>query len=156
MTFHTLIERRPMRGAHAARQDAERSLRNFNTQVTGPALHPKAWLARSGPTVRAVENEVDYVVTAEVPGYVPEDVEVFVEDGVLTVKGLRKAADWSDELSDEEKAAKSDRFERRIRFNAEIDEKAVGATCKHGLLTVTVPKVAEVKPEVRSIPVHTV
>ena len=144
-----------MRGAHAARQDAERALRNFSTQVTGPALHPKAWMARSGPTVRAVENEVDYVVTAEVPGYVPEDVEVFVEDGVLTVKGLRKAADWSDELSDEEKAAKSDRFERRIRFNAEIDEKAVGATCKHGLLTVTVPKVAEVKPEVRSIPVHT-
>ena len=156
MTFHTLIERRPMRGAHAAMLDAEKALRNFNTHTPGPALHPKAWLARSGPTIRAVENEVDYVVTAEVPGYVPEDVEVFVEDGVLTVKGLRKAADWSDELSDEEKDAKSDRFERRIRFNAEIDEKAVGATCKHGLLTVTVPKVAEVKPEVRSIPVHTV
>ena len=153
MTFHTLIERRPIRGANTARLDAEKALRNINTQLTGPSLHPRAWWARPGPVIQAVENEADYVVTAEVPGYVPEDIEVFVEDGVLTVKGLRKAADWSDELSEEDKAAKSDRFERRIRFNAEIDEENVEASCKHGLLTVTVPKVAEVKPEVRTIPV---
>lgn len=153
MTYHTLIERRPMRAAGAAILDAEKALRNFNTQFAGPALHSRAWWARPGPTVQAVENEADYMVTAEVPGYLPEDIEVFVEDGVLTVKGLRKAADWSDELSDEEKAAKSNRFERRIRFNADIDEANVGATCKHGLLTVTVPKVPEVKPEVRTIPV---
>ena len=154
MTFHTLIERRPMRGAGAAILDAEKALRSFNTHLTGPSGLRSGWLGHSDPIVRAVENEGDFVVTAEVPGYVPEDIEVFVEDGVLTLKGLRKAAGWSDELTDEEKAAKSDQFKRRIRFNAEINEENVVAGCKHGLLTVTVPKAAEIKPEVRTVPVQ--
>ncbi len=154
MTFQTLIQRQPMRGATAAMLDAERALRTFNRNQAGTnRLRVGAW-GHPAPVVQAVENEGEFKVTAELPGYAPEDVEVYVEDGVLSLKGVRYAADWSDELTEEEKDAKTDHFERRIRFNTDIDEEKVTAKCKNGLLEVVVPKAVEPKPEVRTIAVQ--
>lgn len=153
MAIQTLIERQPMRGAAAAMLDAERALRNFQWQFSGsPRLRsgPQSYV---GPAVQAVENEEGFVVNAELPGYAPEDIDVSVEEGVLTLKGTRKSANWSDDLPEEEKAKRTYRFERRIRFNGEIDEENVTANCKNGLLEVNVPKEAVIKPEVREIPV---
>lgn len=154
MAIQTLIERQPMRSAAAAMLDAERALRNFHWQLGGSPRHRLGFQGPTGPAVQAVENEEEFVVNAELPGYAPEDIDVSVEDGVLTMKGTRKSADWSDDLTDEEKAKKTYRFERRIRFNAEIDEENVSANCKNGLLEVNVPKAALIKPEVREIPVQ--
>jgi HSP20 family protein len=134
--------------------DADRALRNFHWQfANSPRLRPES-RSQFDPSLQAAENENEFVVSAELPGYEPEDVEVFVEDGVLTVKGTRKHPEWSDELSDEEKAKKTYRFERRIRFNGEIDEENVSAHCKNGLLTVNVPKPVVPQPEVRAIPIQ--
>ncbi len=153
MAIQTLIERQPMRGAAAAMLDAERALRNFHSQFSGSPRLRLGVQGHAGPAVQAVENEAAFVVNAELPGYAPEDIDVSVEEGVLTMKGTRKSADWSDDLSEEEKAKKTYRFERRIRFNGEIDEENVTANCKNGLLEVSVPKAAVIKPEVREIPV---
>jgi len=154
MTFQTMIERRPMRSAATAMLDADRALRNFHWQF---ANHPRLRLASRSqfdPILQAIENENEFVVSAELPGFEPENVEVSVEDGVLTVKGMRKHAEWSDELSDEEKEKRTYRFERRIRFNGEIDEENVSARCKNGLLAVNLPKPEVQKPEVRAIPIQ--
>ena len=154
MAIQTLIQRQPVRGAAAAMLDAERALRNFHWQFAGS---PRLRLGSQGhlaPAIQAVENEEEFVVNAELPGYAPEDIDVFLEDGVLTMKGIRKSANWSDDLTEEEKAERAYRFERRIRFNGDIDEDNVTANYKNGLLEVKVPKPAVIKPEVREIPVQ--
>ncbi len=117
---------------------------------TGPAT------PAFSPSFDAVELEDAYRVTADIPGVDPGDVEVSVEDGVLTIRGQRHYEDESEDAEGGvQKLSERGRFERRIRFPGEIVETDVKATHKHGVLTVTVPKPAEVKPEIRSIPVET-
>ena len=110
------------------------------------------------PSFDAVELETEYRVTAEIPGVDPADVEVTVEDGVLTIRGHRHYEDSREAEGEGEgvtRLSESGRFERRIRFPGDINENGVKAAHRHGVLTVTVPKPEEVKPEVRAIPVET-
>lgn len=111
---------------------------------------------RFTPAFDAVELEKEYRVTAEIPGVDPADVDVEVEDGVLTIQGRRRFEDESESQEGEvARVSERGRFERRIRFPGEIVENDVKAVHRHGVLTVTVPKPAEQKSEVRSIPVET-
>jgi HSP20 family protein len=126
-------------------QDFDRFLEDLSGGfgLAPSALAPKPF----APVFEASELEDAYRVTAELPGVDSADLDVSVEDGVLSIQGHRgDAGDESEE---------TERFERRIRFPGEVVEAETKATYKNGLLTVTVPKPAEVKPEVRSIPIET-
>jgi HSP20 family protein len=123
----------------------------------GFGLAPAAFTPRDDflLTLDAVELENEYRVTAEVPGVEPADLEIAVEDGVLTIKGQRHYEDETSEAGEVTRVDERGRFERRIRFPGEIVEGDVKAVCKNGVVTVTIPKPEQVKPEVRSIPVET-
>ena len=106
------------------------------------------------PVFDAVELESEYRVTGELPGVDADDLDVTVEDGVLSIKGQRRLGSENPADANEASAA-AEHFERRIRFTGEVVESAAKARYKNGLLTVTIPKPEELKPEVRSIPVET-
>ena len=124
----------------------------------------------SGPTAArastpgALAPRMDYSATddeirirAEMPGLEESDIDVSLEEGVLTIKGVRAA---ESEQKDDEKGVRHvetyrGSFYRSVRLPAEIDEDAIVATYKNGILSVTLPKLPEAKPEVRSIPVTT-
>ena len=96
-------------------------------------------------------------IRAEMPGLEEKEIDVSLEEGVLTIKGER--AEESEE-TDEEKGIQHvetyrGSFYRCVRLPAEVDEDAIVATYKNGVLSVTLPKLPEAKPEVRSIPVTT-
>jgi HSP20 family protein len=124
----------------------------------------------SGPTPSrestpgALAPRMDYSVTddeirirAEMPGLEEKEIDVSLEEGVLTIKGVR--ASESEEKDDEKGVRHVETyrgsFYRSVRLPAEVDEDAIVATYKNGILSVTLPKVPEAKPEVRSIPVMT-
>lgn len=98
------------------------------------------------PRTNLAETEEHFEVTVELPGLKPEDVHVEFKDGALWVHGERK----------EEQEEKGKTFHRVERHYGEfrrvlplpktIDEAAVKAEFKDGVLTVTVPKTAEAKP----------
>ena len=154
MTFGTRVRRYPLSGHAAAVMGAERAFNELQRQFFGTADHGPSRTRASMPTLRAVENAGDYVVTAEIPGVAPDDLSVVVEEGVLTLRGTRKSLHWSEDLSDEEKEAESARFERSVRFNGEIDEERVTARSKDGLLRIVVPKPEPVAPEITRISVE--
>ena len=154
MTFGTRVRRYPLSGHTAAVMGAERAFSELQRQFLGTAKHGLSSARGFMPTLKAVENADDYVVTAEIPGVAPDDVSVVVEEGVLTLRGTRKSLDWSDDLSEEEKEAESTRFERSVRFNGDIDEERVSARSKNGLLRIVVPKPEPVAPEITRIPVE--
>jgi len=135
--------------------NAERALNSFQR-----GLFPAAARRQEGdgqsfvPSLHAVENADEYVVTAEIPGVSAEDLSVVVEDGVLTLTGTRKAIEWSEELEDSEKEALSSTFERRVRFNGEIDEDGVTARSRDGLLRIVIPKPVPPTSEPTEIPVQ--
>ena len=152
MTIRTLIRNHPAQVAASALRDAERAMNRAQVFAANN------WGQRGAfgfvPRLQADESETDYVISAELPGVDGGDVEVTIEDGVLTLAGVRKAPTWSEELSDEEKEQHSVSFKRRVRFNGEVDEPNVQARYANGLLTVTVPKPKPITPEVKSIPIE--
>ncbi len=97
--------------------------------------------------VKDVDNEV--VVTAELPGIAEKDVELFFDKGMLTCRGEKKGD--KDEFGYSERFY--GKFERQIPLPYSIDLKHCVAKFADGLLTVHLPKIAEVE-NIKKIPIH--
>lgn len=98
------------------------------------------------PTVDITEDDSNYLIEAELPGVDKDDVNVSVENEVLTIRGERK-------FEREDAGAKVHRVERSFgsfvrtfRLPEDSDGEAVGAAYKNGVLTVTLPKAEKAKP----------
>jgi HSP20 family protein len=108
---------------------------------------------RSGwPSVDVEETEKDYRVTAELPGLEERDVEVLLHDGLLTVRGEKKFESENRNRTYSERFY--GRFERHITLDRDIDDSAVNATFKNGVLTVIVPKSAGAVDSAKRIPIN--
>ncbi|MBP7948624.1 MAG: Hsp20/alpha crystallin family protein [Verrucomicrobiales bacterium] len=99
------------------------------------------------PSVDVTENDQEYLVKAEIPDVKNEDVKVTVRDGILTIKGERKF----EKKTDNEKVHVLERsfgsFSRTFSLPKDADADRVKAEFKNGLLNVSIPKRAEVKPK---------
>lgn len=92
------------------------------------------------PAVDVVETDNAYVITAELAGVKPEQIEVEVKEGVLTLRGER-----SDEREEKKEGYRRversfGRFERAFTLPKGVTADALKATTAEGVLTVTVPK----------------
>lgn len=119
-----------------------------------PAPGTEGSLMESGvwaPAVDIYETGDALVVEAELPGADAKDIDVSVEDGVLTIKGERRQ---EKELK-EENYYRVERaygmFQRAIRLPADVDAGKVSAGLDGGVLRVTVPKTEPKKA--KTIPV---
>src|SRR5918997_4470734 len=104
------------------------------------------------PSVEVSETDKDLRISAELPGMDEKDVEVFMADGVLTIRGEKKS-----EVEDKERAFSErtyGRFERRIPLGQDVDEDKVEAAFKNGVLTVTMPKSAQASSHVKRIAIN--
>jgi len=128
--------------------------RLFDDVFRGFDMAPFGGVSRmaSWPHVEVVDNDKDVRISAELPGLEDKDVEVLMGDGILTIRGEKKS-----EIEDKERAFSErtyGRFERRIPLAWEVEEDKIEASFKNGVLTVTLPKSAESRPEVRRIAVN--
>jgi HSP20 family protein len=104
------------------------------------------------PQVELAETDADIRVTVELPGLDEKDVDIQVEEGVLTIRGEKRA-----EVEDRERGYSErsyGRFERRIGLPRGIDRDKASATYRNGVLTVTLPRTEAANENVRRIPVH--
>lgn len=101
------------------------------------------------PNVEISETDKKIEVTAEVPGLEEKDVEVLLDDGVLTLRGEKRS-----ETEDKDRQFSErfyGRFERRIPITSEIETDKVEAAFKKGVLTVTLPKSPNARSNVKRI-----
>lgn len=96
--------------------------------------------------VDVAENEDGYLVKASVPGVNVEDIEITLEDGVLTVAGEIKVEEESEDLNYHVRERRYGKFSRTVRFPTLVNGDAIEATYENGVLTLNVPKAEEVKP----------
>jgi HSP20 family protein len=104
------------------------------------------------PAVDLAETDDEFVVTAELPGLSKKDVEVSVENDILTLSGERKAETEEQKGRWHRVERSYGEFHRSFRLPGKVDAAKVDAKFKDGLLTVTVPKVEGAKP--RKIEIH--
>ncbi len=113
-------------------------------------------LGRRGgwPTVDVEETDKVFKVTAELPGLEERDLEVLLQDGVLTFRGEKKIESENGNRVYAERFY--GRFERQVTLDRDVDENAVSAAFKNGILTVTVPKSARAVERMKRIPINIV
>jgi HSP20 family protein len=100
------------------------------------------------PNIEVSETDTDVKVIAELPGLEEKDVEVELANGVLSIRGEKKT-----EIEDKDRLFSErfyGRFERRIPVE-DVDENKVSATFRNGVLTVTLPKAARARENVKRI-----
>jgi len=131
--------------------------RMFDDFFGGGALRPAhaGWQALT-PAVDIDETDKEMVITAELPGVSDKDVEVSLAGDILTIKGEKRA-------EREEKNGDSTYMERRfgsfsrsVRLPFDIKDEKVDAKFKDGVLTIHLPKPAELQRAVRRIEVKSV
>jgi len=103
------------------------------------------------PAVDIYEHEGNIVLTAELPGVDPQDVDIRVENNVLTLRGERK---WSQDVQREsyhrvERAYGG--FTRSFTLPNVVDTEKIKADFKDGMLKLVLPKREEAKPKQISI-----
>jgi HSP20 family protein len=106
------------------------------------------------PHIDVTETEEAYDIRVELPGLEASDFEVVAEDDILTLKGEKKRSEESESDGIRRSESVYGSFLRRLRFPEAIAEEGLRATYKNGVLNVTLPKPAEARPQVRSIPVQ--
>lgn len=98
------------------------------------------------PAVDVKETEKEYIIHADVPGVKPDDIDITLENSVLTIKGNRS---WGDqESSGDYKRVERARgtFFRRFTLPDTADSESVSARFKDGVLEVVIPKQEKVLP----------
>lgn len=104
--------------------------------------------SRQHPRVDIIENNADFILRAEVPGFAEDQIHVEVEDGMLTLKGVVEARAEEQEEKGPVFLAREIRktgFERAFRLGEEIDTGKVSARLDKGILTITLPKKEQAK-----------
>ena len=104
------------------------------------------------PAVDVLENETSFLLRADVPGANPDDIEVTVDDGVLTLKGKRELQSASDTQGYKRIERAQGAFTRQFTLPDTASSDGITASFEAGVLTVTIPKSEKSQP--RRIPVN--
>jgi HSP20 family protein len=132
------IARNPYDALFGVRRELDRM---FEQATTG---YEKAWDAPA--EVIETENEIRFSI--EVPGMRPEDIDVTLENGILTVSGDKRLVRREGETDDQYRLfeRRYGRFARSFRIPPTVATDRVNAECEHGVLTITLPRAEEARP----------
>jgi HSP20 family protein len=132
------------------RQQMDRLFEDFFGPVEGRAL-PESAAPALAPRLDVAETDNAYEISVELPGVEEKDLEVSVNDGVLSIKGEKRAESEEKKKNYHRIERSYGSFERRLQLPAEVDAEKIGADFSNGLLTVTVPKTEAAKAQARKI-----
>jgi HSP20 family protein len=89
------------------------------------------------PVVDVSETDTELKVRAELPGLTQDDIDLNLQDNVLTLKGEKK----------QEKKEEKENYCRSFTLSAGVKQEDIKATFKDGILEIILPKVEEAKPK---------
>jgi HSP20 family protein len=130
-------------------EEMERRINDVFGRPLLPAIWRRTPVEEIGwtPAIEMFEKDDKFMVKAELPGMKEEDIDVSVVGDTLTIKGERKA---ESEVKEEdyyccERSYGS--FTRSITLPSSVDAKNIEASYENGVLEISLPKAAEVKPK---------
>ena len=140
--MRTLTRWEPFRGANSLQDQVNRLFSDvFERQGEESSL--TAW----APSVDIYETEHELVVKADLPEVDPKDLDIRVENNILTIRGERKF----EKNVNEENYLRVERsygsFARSFTLASTVNSEAIKADYQNGVLTLSIPKREEAKPK---------
>lgn len=111
-----------------------------------PSFRGSEELGPANLSLDVVENGDSFVVKAAVPGIDPKDIDISVDDDVLTIRGEFQQKDETNEDNYIRRELRYGSFQRQLRLPPTVDAENAKADFEHGMLKLTLPK----KPEARA------
>ena len=146
----TLVKWTPKRNALSLFDDVEQMI----SQAFNYPLQTENGSLSYSPLMNINELNDEYLVTMDLPGVEKKDVGIKVSDGFLTISGERKIVNQDSENNRVRYERAHGAFSRSFELSTEIVSDKIKAKFKNGVLSITIPKAEEVKPEVRKIVVN--
>lgn len=100
-----------------------------------------SWL----PAVDVSETDNEMIVRAELPGMAQEDIEVNLQENVLTLKGEKKKEEKEEQENFHRVERSYGSFSRTLTLPANVKAEQIQASFKDGVLLITLPKAEEAK-----------
>jgi len=108
----------------------------FNNLNDDASAATAAW----APSVDITENDTEFKLVADIPGVNPDDIDISMEKGVLTIKGERNTENVEEKENYRRVERQSGTFYRRFTLPDSADADKIAAKSEHGVLTITIPK----------------
>ena len=121
--------------------------RYFSLTRAGAANQEQDWM----PAVDIREENNQYLLTADIPGVNRKDIEITLEEGVLTVKGERNTETDVSEQGYRRRERTHGTFMRQFTLPDTVNATGISASARDGVLEIMIPK--QDKPEARKISV---
>ena len=125
---------------------AERLNRAFGALTPSRSRDEEMSLGSWLPPVDIAEDKDKITLTAELPGFKEDQIEIQMEDGVLTVRGERKFEDDKEGRNFHRVERSYGQFVRSFTLPNNVNRDAIKAHFADGLLKVELPKREEAKP----------
>lgn len=125
----------------------ERMNRLFEEAYTSRGEEKDMVASTWNPSVDIYEKENELVLKAELPGIDENDIEIKIEDNTITLKGDRKFEKETKEENYHRIERSYGSFYRSFTLPRNIDQDKIRAESENGILKVTMPKKAELKPK---------
>ena len=132
----------PWRLANRLHRDLDRLMGAPVAPGEDEAAAVASWI----PAIDIREEEKQFVLHADLPGVDPENIEVTLDNGVLTIRGRRELAERDERKGYRRVERISGEFYRRFSLPDTADSNSVKARCANGVLEVTIPKQPQVLP----------
>ncbi len=97
------------------------------------------------PAVDIKEENDRFVITADIPGVAPEQIEITMDNGVLALRGARKEERKEERDGYKRVERVSGTFYRRFALPDGVDPQGITAKGQHGVLEIAIPKVERAK-----------
>jgi HSP20 family protein len=134
----------PFEGVESLRHEMDRLFESFAGSPQPSGICASEWR----PRVDLLEHDNAFVLVADLPGMHQEDLNVSVQDNVLTLEGKRTfehVENGQGKYQYSERA--SGTFCRRFMLSTAVNAEQITATYKHGVLEVHLPKAVEAQPK---------
>lgn len=116
------------------------------SQVFGSSDAPVTSAGAWSPALDVEETDAEFILHVELPGMSPDDVEIAIEESVLTITGERRFYDDRSEEGFRRVERRYGRFHRAVRLPDRVKPDEIDASYRDGLVTITVPKAPEARP----------
>ena len=123
--------------------------------MPSPKTYNPNKIRNNTPSVDIIENEEEFVLTAEFPGFDKKNLNIEVEEnGVLNINANSKINKEPNDPLYRIRERNSDSYNRKFNLPENAIVEKINAQFKNGLLTVNIPKAKEIEPESKKIKIR--
>lgn len=138
----SLTRYEPRNAIEQLRREMGRMFEGMPAVDEGSNIATSDWI----PAVDIQENTKEFIIHADIPGVDPDDIDVHMEDGTLTIKGERESESKEERDGYKRVERKRGTFYRRFSLPDTANADEISAKSKNGVLEISIPKQERAQP----------